>query len=161
MNLKIIDEDNFVLFLINKEIIFNLNEDEISEYLKKVFIKIKEKYKIDIYGYYEVTIYTNQYYGMIIKIVREKFDYVSFYDKQIEMKITISDSPIFYKVKDIYNIDKKVLSVSNIYIYNDIFYLELKSDLNFILLGILYENSDLVFENTEEIKKYGEKIEIR
>ena len=161
MKLKIIDENNFILFIIDKNIIPKLEEKELSDYLKEIFLRIKNKYNIEIYGYYDVTIYVDKIYGLIIKLVKEELEYLSYYGKQIEMKIIISNNQVFYKVSDIYDIPKKILAKCNIYLYNGEIYLELKEELDFITLGILVENSIVVFENTENIKKKGKILEIR
>ena len=158
MKLSIIDENNFILFIIDKKVIPLLDENEIGEYLKKIFLNIKSKYSIDIYGYYDVVIYKDDNYGMIIKLKRDELEYVSYYDKQIEMKIMISENQVFYKINDIYDIDSRVLAKSEIYLYKDELYLILTDKISFILLGTLIENSKIVFEETDKIVKNGEKI---
>ena len=163
MKLKIIDENNFALFIIDSKMIPNLNcEKELSEYLKNIFSKIKDKYDIEIYGYYDVVIYLNKIYGMIIKLIKEDTEYLNYYSKQIEMKIVIADDNLLlYKINDFDGLDKNIISNSNIYLYDKNLYLELNDNYNFISLGNLLEFADIVFENTEVIKKRGEKIEIR
>ena len=163
MKLKIIDENNFALFIIDSKMIPNLNcEKELSEYLKNIFSKIKDKYDIEIYGYYDVVIYLNKIYGMIIKLIKEDTEYLNYYSKQIEMKIVIADDNLLlYKINDFDGLDKNIISNSNIYLYDKNLYLELNDNYNFISLGNLLEFADIVFENTEVIKKHGEKIEIR
>ena len=159
MRLEILDENNFVLFIIDKNNIPILEESKISEYLRKIFLKIKDKYHIDIYGYYNVIIFLDDNYGMIIKLNREE-EYLSYYDKQIEMKIIISDDEILYKIENIYMIDDALLNKGELYLYKNELYLRITKEISFIELGLLIENSRIIFENTNEIKK-GEKIEIR
>ena len=161
MKIKIIDENNFILFIIDSKMIPNVNcEKELSEYLKNIFEKIKDRYKFEVCGYYDVIIYINKIYGMIIKLKKEDSEYLD-YNKQIEMKIVIEDNNvILYKINDFDDLDKNILLNSNIYLYDKELYLELTDSLEFILLGQLLEFADIVFENTEFIKKRGEKIEI-
>lgn len=160
MNLKVIDENNFIITIIDKKLIPKLDENSISNYLKKILLKIKTKYQINIYGYYDVFIYVNEYYGIIIKLIREELEYLSYYDKEIEMKIIVLDNQFFYEIEDIYKIKQEILDISDIYLYNNQIYLELKSDINFTLYGYLIENSKVIYEDTEKIKKEGNKIEI-
>ena len=161
MILKVIDENNFILFIIDKNVVPKLEEDNITNYLKKTFVKLKKMFNIEVYGYYDVVIYLDEYYGMIIKLIREELEYLSYYGKQIEMKIIISDNQVLYKIDNIYDIDKRIIEKCNVLLdFNQIF-LELKENINFILLGNLIENSEIIFENTDEIKKRSEKIEIR
>ena len=123
-------------------------------------MKIKTKYQINVYGYYDVFIYVDEYYGIIIKLIREELEYLSYYDKEIEMKIIVLDNQFFYEIEDIYKIKQEILDISDIYLYNNQIYLELKSDINFTLYGYLIENSKVIYEDTEKIKKEGNKIEI-
>lgn len=160
MNLKVIDENNFIITIIDKKLIPKLDENSISNYLKKILLKIKTKYQINIYGYYDVFIYVDEYYGIIIKLIREELEYLSYYDKEIEMKIIVLDNQFFYEIEDIYKIKQEILDISDIYLYNNQIYLELKSDINFTLYGYLIENSKVIYEDTEKIKKEGNKIEI-
>ena len=159
MNLQVINENSFIIFIIDKKLIPELNENEITKYLKKIFLNIKDKYNLEIYGYYDVLIFFDEKYGMIIKLDKEELEYLSYYNKQIEMKIIISNNQVFYKVLDLFNIDKRILNKSDIYFYKDEIFLELKSRIDFVLLGNLIENSKIVFENIE--KEKWEKIEIR
>jgi len=158
MKLKIIDENNFILSIIDQKKIPSVDETEIGEYLKKVFLDINSKYNIDVYGYYDVTIYKDEFYGMIIKLVREELEYISYYDKQIEMKIILSDDKILYKINNLYMIDKRIYDKSEKYLYNNEIYLFLKEKIDFVLLGTLIENSEIIFEGTNEIKANSEKI---
>lgn len=160
MNLKVIDENNFIITIIDKKLIPKLDENSISNYLKKILLKIKTKYQINIYGYYDVFIYVDEYYGIIIKLIREELEYLSYYDKEIKMKIIVLDNQFFYEIEDIYKIKQEILDISDIYLYNNQIYLELKSDINFTLYGYLIENSKVIYEDTEKIKKEGNKIEI-
>ena len=68
---------------------------------------------------------------------KEELEYLSYYNKQIEMKIIISNNQVFYKVLDLFNIDKRILNKSDIYFYKDEIFLELKSRIDFVLLGNL------------------------
>ena len=158
MKLKIIDENNFLLFVINKKDIPALDEQILGDYLKKIFVKIKEKYNINVYGYYNVVIYKDDNYGMIIKLSHEELEYLSYYDRQIEMKIVISDGQVFYKIDNIYDIDERIITKSDIYLYQNELYLFLNEKIDFILLGSLIENSLVLFEDANLIKEFGEKI---
>lgn len=162
LKLKIIDENNFILFIIEPKMTPNLKcEKELSDYLKKIFLKIQTKYELDIFGYYNVIIYFNDLYGMVIKLVKEDNEYLNYYSKQIEMKIVIADNHLLlYRINDFDGLNKKIILNSNIYLYKKNLYLEL-NECDFLTMGNLLEFSEIVFEDVEIIKKYGEKIEIR
>lgn len=160
MILKVLDEDNFIIFIIEEDMIPKLEEKAISDYLKNVFIRLKDTYNTSIYGYYDVAILCDKYYGMIIKLTRRELEYLNYYGNQIEMKIIISDNQVLYQIEDIYNIDKRIINNCNIYLDDDQIYIELKEKLGFILMGDLVENSTLIYEESDEIKRRSEKIEI-
>lgn len=149
MKVIISSEKKFILFFnkFNEEL--NL-EDNYEEKFKNMLLKLKKYYSINIYGFYNVYVYSNKYYGTILKIERENdFDLVY---KQIDMHIVIEkDSKILYKVNDILFIKNK--EKYNIYFYNDIFYLEIIDDLLEKEMLELLENSEIIFENTDIINK--------
>lgn len=162
LKIKIIDENNFILFIIDSKMMPNLNcEKELSAYLKNIFLNIKEKYELDVYGYYNAIIYIDDSYGMIIKLTREDSEYISYYNKQVEMKIIIANKTIIlYKINDFEGIDDNIINTSNIYFYDKNLYLQLKEKHNYFDLGKFLEFAEIIYENTEMIIKYGEKIEI-
>lgn len=159
MKIKLLSENSFLVFVTNK--IPNIkNDQELSDYLKNVFEIIKEKTKFDIYGYYEVLIYKDINYGLIIKLDKEELEYFNCYNKQIEMEIAIAEeSNILYCIDNL-EILKKIPKFK-IYLYKNKLYLELVSKIKYILLGELLEYSEVIFENVKEIKNNGEKIEIK
>ena len=84
LKIKLLSENSFLVFVIDK--IPNIkNDQELSDYLKSVFEIIKEKNQFDIYGYYDVLIYKDINYGLIIKLDKEELEYFNCYNKQIEM----------------------------------------------------------------------------
>ena len=98
---------------------------------------------------------------MVIKLVKEDNEYLNYYSKQIEMKIVIADNHLLlYRINDFDGLNKKIILNSNIYLYKKNLYLEL-NECDFLTMGNLLEFSEIVFEDVEIIKKYGEKIEIR
>lgn len=159
MKIKLLSENSFLVFVIDK--IPNIkNDQELSGYLKSVFEIIKEKNQFDIYGYYDVLIYKDINYGLIIKLDKEELECFNCYNKQIEMKIVIAEEPNILYCIDNLKILKKI-SKFKLYLYKDKLYLELMSKINYMLLGELLEYSEIIFENVKEIKNSGEKIEIK
>ena len=59
MKINIIDENNFVIFL-NKSLYKELNienQENLEANFKNIFRKLKERYQIDVNGYYNITVY--------------------------------------------------------------------------------------------------------
>ena len=67
----ILENDDNIILAINNENLDNIdfkNNEEIKEYFRKMFFKIKERYKILLNGFYYVRIYKDKYYGKFIEI---------------------------------------------------------------------------------------------
>ena len=149
MKVIINSEKSFILFF-NKFIEELDLDDNYEDKFKNILLKLKKYYGINIYGFYNVYVYNNKYYGTILKIEKEN-DFDLMY-KQIDMHIVIEkDSKVLYKVSDILFIKNK--EKYNIYFYNNMFYLEIIDDLLEKEMLELLENSIVIFENTDIINK--------
>ena len=94
MNFFIIDDNNFKLYVNNKYINFNYDdEDELYESLKNILITLKKKYAFDIYGFYEVNIYKIKELATILNFTK-KDDSMLY--KTVDLKI------IKNSLKDVY-----------------------------------------------------------
>ena len=147
MKLELFNLENMTIFLCKdylKKINFNLEENVEKEF-KRLFIKIKDIYNINMNGYYEVIVYINDIYGMIIELEKDTDEYVKIFGDTVDMKITFKfDSSIYYELENYitFNIDKY-----NLYFYNDKFYLELLDYSKFTYLEYLklLESSSIVY----------------
>ena len=100
MNIKYIDELTFDIY-IKKELINNidLNSKECLEnYLKKIFKILKNKYKMTIEGLYNVNIYCDKYYGIIIHLENENLEYYDCFKNQVDMRIISINTNFLYEV---------------------------------------------------------------
>lgn len=157
MKLELFNLNNLTVYLNNKyleKINFDL-KNNVEQQFKKLFIKIKNKYNIEMSGYYEVTVYLNDKYGMIIEIEKDDDEYVKLFGDTVDMKITFKfDSSIFYKLEEyiIYKINNYFL-----YYYNDEFYVELTDNSKYDYREYLklLENSSIIYGS--EIKKIKNK----
>jgi len=73
MSIKYIDELTFDIYIKNNfiENIDFENKEDIEKYLKKIFKTLNQKYKIIIEGFYNITIYIDKYYGIVIHLEKE------------------------------------------------------------------------------------------
>lgn len=100
---------NFTIFLIN----IKLEELDIKSYVKKIIVRLKNKMNMKIEGYYNVKVYMNKMYGMIIEL--EKTGDFDFFKEFLELNFKIYDnSKIYYRFEDYFTIIN-----SNIYYYDD------------------------------------------
>ena len=154
MKVIINNEDSFILFF-NK--LNNINLDNYEEEFKKIFLSLKKYYNIKINGFYNIIVYINNYYGIILKV--EKDNDLDVYYKQVDMHIIIEkDYTFLYKIEDYYFINN--LNLFNIYYYNNEFYLEIKEKIEDKDMYNLIENSEIIFENIDVIKNKGKMIKI-
>ncbi len=150
--MKLIIDNNIVIFLGN----FYLKNYDLKDYnnIEKNLLKLLNKYSVDINGYYNVFIYHDKNYGLIIDMQKEDLEYLDYFNNQVELNIEIIEDSFLYEIEDILNINKDILINFTIYKKNYHFYLETKEKINPIKLGILLENSKIIYgKKAKKIKK--------
>ncbi len=155
MKLIIDNEDTFILFFnkYNEKIDLKNN---IEETFKNIFLRLKKYYNINVYGFYNITVYANDNYGFILKAIKDK-ELDLFYN-QIDMHIIIEkDSPFLYKIKD-YFLIPNIVDKIKLYYYKNNFYVELKEIIKEIDLFNLIENSKIIYGDEVYIIKKNSKI---
>ena len=154
-------EDDITIIFINnyvtKDIDFN-DIDEIKEYFKHIFLKLKDSLKLESSGYYLVKVYKD-ISGVIIEL-KEESDYYDLYNDEIEMKIILEETSFLYQIEDIF-IDNYFLNNSSIIKYNNKIYLKLNNKIDDIKIGYLYEISKLMYKDTYNIIKYGKYLSFK
>ena len=110
------------------------NEDsDIKKILINVFDNLEKYYNITFTNDYNLELYINRYYGMILEIT-ENEDFI--YDDIVNLKLNVLRDTLF-----LYEVDDPLEYINyEIYYYNDKFYVNAKrEDINLI------ENSNLVY----------------
>ena len=139
--MKFFGDENITIFL-NNYYIKNLDMNN-KENIEKFIKQISEKYNIKLFGYYDVQIYYDKNYGIIIKIKKEELEYIDYFNQSFGMNIEIIENSFLYKIEDIL----PMKNIENKYIIRklqDSFYIELKvpSSIDF---GIILENSEIIY----------------
>ena len=130
MKVEMLSDKIIVYLLDNKK----YNEDsDIKKMLIKVFDNLEKYYGITFTSDYNLNLYINRYYGMILEI-KENEDFI--YDKIVNLKLNVLRDTLF-----LYEVDDPLEYINyEIYYYNDKFYVNAKrEDINLI------ENSNLVY----------------
>ena len=130
MKVEMLSNTIIVYLLDNKK----YNEDsDIKKILINVFDNLKKYYNITFTSDYNLELYINRYYGMILEIT-ENEDLI--YDDIVNLKLNILRDTLF-----LYEVDDPLEYINyEIYYYNDKFYVNAKrEDINLI------ENSNLVY----------------
>ena len=144
MNVKLIDDLTLDIYII-KELIFDVdfkNKDDLERYLKKLFKNLKNNYCIELSGFYDITVYIDKYYGIILHLEKENLDYYDCFKNQVDMKLIIVDTEFSYCVDDIPN---KILNKVNVCINDNNIYLKIKEELTKSEMMNLVENSRVVY----------------
>lgn len=142
MKIKYIDEDIFDIYIMKDRIIdidFN-SERDLEKYLKEIFKTLKNKYSITISGFYNVYIYIDKYYGIIIHLEKECYEYYSYYKDEIDMKISVRDSIFLYQIDNFVK-NKKI------HIIDNNMYLEINSEND--LLDIIENCNSILYDYCE------------
>ena len=130
MKVEMLSDKIIVYLLDNKK----YNEDsDIEKMLIKVFDNLQKYYDITFTSDYNLDLYINRYYGMILEI-KENEDFI--YDDIVNLKLNVLRDTLF-----LYEVDDPLEYINyEIYYYNDKFYVNAKrEDINLI------ENSNLVY----------------
>ena len=130
MKVEMLSNTIIVYLLDNKK----YNEDsDIKKILINVFDNLEKYYNITFTSDYNLELYINRYYGMILEI-KENEDFI--YDDIVNLKLNILRDTLFLNEVD----DPLEYINYEIYYYNDKFYVNAKrEDIN------LMENSNLVY----------------
>ena len=130
MKVEMLSNTIIVYLLDNKK----YNEDsDIKKILINVFDNLEKYYNITFTSDYNLELYINRYYGMILEI-KENEDFI--YDDIVNLKLNVLRDTLF-----LYEVDDPLEYINyEIYYYNDKFYVNVKrEDINLI------ENSNLVY----------------
>jgi hypothetical protein len=162
MKIEYLNDYNFYIYL-NKNYISDLeikNRECVEKYFKKMFLNLKNNHHLDIYGYYNIKVYVNNNYGLIIDVLKLSNDYFKMPSNKVDMKIMIDyDSIFLYELDDYFFIDKYKDNIKNIYYKDGKYYVELNDDVDELFYFNLLEHSNIIFnDNAYEIMMTSSKL---
>ena len=161
--MRLIIDENIVIFL-DKIYLHTLdltNQNLIEKKLIKLINKIQNKYNINLNGYYNVFIYKDNNYGLIIDMQKEELEYLDYFNNQIELNIEVIEDSFLYIIEDIFWLNKSILNKCIIYKNGDTIYLKAKDNLNNFELGIILENGEIIYgKQANNIKKKSQIIKV-
>lgn len=147
-------EDKIIVYIKKKnikDIDFN-KIDILEKYFRELLLKLKNIYSIEINGFYNIKVYIDEIYGIVLDIEKENIDcYIDI--NQVEMRILPVKTFFLYKIDDIFKYKKTIL-----YEYKNSYYLKADKGILYKDYINLLENSKIVYNNTDSITKYGFKI---
>lgn len=137
-------EDLLILFL-NKFFLSSLDindKEKTTKFLKKIVNKLKNKYDLVFDGYYNMNLYVDINYGLIIEIKKEDLEYLDYFTSQFEMNIKVIEDSFLYEIDDI---EESIIPLFDIYHVCDKIYLKAKEDISQIYLGKLLEYGKIIY----------------
>lgn len=103
MKFNFISATNIQIYIINKcfKVKDIYNKDEMLSYIKRLLYMVKEKYELDINGLYDINLYENKTYGVILDIQKEDIDYYDLFTNAIDISLVIhEDTPMYICIND-------------------------------------------------------------
>ena len=102
--MKIISNgDKLSVFVINNK---DIDLNNLDMYMKELIIKLRRKYRKDIYGFYKVDVYIKDKIGMIIDFNLE--EEIDFFRDLVDLKVVVhEEADVFLKFSDYFLFDKK------------------------------------------------------
>ena len=164
MKVVVNDENNIVVYINNfhvDKVIFK-EKEELEKYFLQLFNRLKKFYRIILQGYYDIKVYIDKFYGIIIQMKRDSIDYCDYFGNQIDMRITIEDNDSFlYHIDDIFSIDSKILKKVNIIRYKNNFYVKIIKPLENMEFAKLLENSTIIYDyEVNNVLKKGKPLNV-
>jgi hypothetical protein len=124
---------------------FDYNDKtSVEKYLKKLIFNLKKNYNFSINGFYNLNIYTNKDYGMIVDINRIDEDFL--FNNIIDMKVVFHfNNDFLYEIDDYY-LKNQIIYQGNIYFYNNKYYLNI-INIDELNLTKLLEFSNIIYND--------------
>lgn len=130
-------DDTITIYIYKNEVI-----DDINDYMKKLILRLKRKFHIDIFGFYQANIYKNNKIGMIIDLLKE--DDIEFFTDLVDLKIKVyENSNMYLKFNDYFFSEKKKVYVINGNYYINIDEVSKKDFLSMIEFGSIIYGEEL------------------
>jgi len=119
-------------------------KEEIEDYIKELIFRLRKKQKRNVSGFYNVDVYQNNHFGVIIEMQKE--DDLDFFPDIIDLKINIKyNANLYVKVEDYFLIKDK----EKVYYYKHNYY----TDINYL------ENKELIKLSDFFTIIYGKELE--
>lgn len=148
MKIEKLNDDKLIVFLNN----YYLKKNNISlknnleKHFKNLFMILNDCYDIEIKGFYNITIYQDYLFGIVLEMEKEELDFYSFYDDHIDMKIKIMKKEKFVFCVDKFALlDNKLLKECKLGVYKNKFYIIPKRTITEINKGFILENTQMIY----------------
>lgn len=156
MKINVSDED-IIIYLnkyYTKQIDF-LDLTCLEEYMHDLFLTLKNCYNLKISGYYNIDVYIDNNYGVIITMQHEDLEYYDYLGEQIDTQVAIHNNINFlYKIADFFGVKNCLTNIDySLYKYNNELYIKVNDKIDDISFGNLLEYSTEICYDIERIMK--------
>lgn len=132
-------------------------DEDLEEYFKSFFLTLKNHYHISMEGFYIIQVYQDPFYGMVLQITKEDFDYFDL--EVVDMRIRIKKVDFLYRFHEEDGI-QKLSTFGDLYKDQDQIYLKITKPLDLYQLGMIEEFTTLIYQDTDQILKRAQYIEL-
>lgn len=121
--------------------------DDIEDLCQDIIDKLERHFNIILKGFYDVNVYVDKRYGIVLEFIMEELDlYIDF--SKVELHFIENNNNFLYEIFDILDVN-----VKQFYLYNEKYYITLDNVDNSNI-----EFGRIIYKNTEEIINKGKLI---
>ena len=145
--MKVVMKDNLLVLYLNRFYIKSLDfnsKENLQNYIKKLLLKLQNNYDLKFDGYYDITLYVDKNYGVIIEIEKEELEYFEYFKNGIEINTKLIEDSFLYETNDIIK-DNNFLT----YVFKDHIYFKIKNRIEDIKMGQILEKIDKIIYGNE------------
>lgn len=157
--MKIVCDGDTVSLYMNKIYIKNLDFSDkifLESYLKNTLKILDNKYNLKFDGYYDVNLYIDQNYGVIIDVIKERLEYFDYFSNQIQLNINVIEDCFLYELLDI---PFHFMDNLKFYKFFDKIYVKIKGQIDNFLVGNLFELSNVIYgEEKNKVLNFLKKV---
>jgi len=145
--MKVVARDNLIVLYLNNALYENIDlkdKENLNKSIKKLLLKLHDNYNLDFKGYYDITLYVDRNYGVIIEIKKEELEYLDYFGNSIEINTKILEDSFLYEMNDIIFNDNYLL-----YTLNGNIYIKINKPVNSVFMGTLLEKTNKIIYGKE------------
>lgn len=121
--------------------------DDIEDLCQDLIEKLRNYFNIELKGFYDVYVYIDKRYGIVLEFIMEELDiYIDF--SKAELHLIENNNNFLYEIFDILDVN-----VKRFYLYNGRYYIALDDVDNSNI-----EFGRIIYKNTEDIINNGKMI---
>ena len=146
--MKVTMNDQCIVIYLNKYIFKDIdlnNKEVLQKYIKGLLLKIQDNYFLKFTGYYNITLYVDKNYGIIMEIEKDELEYLNYFSTSLDVNIRILEDSFLYEVNDI-SLNCNYI----VYVLDDKIYIKLKNSISNIMMGSMIEKVNKIIYGKEK-----------